>query len=372
MTHSANRVRVTFPSKDVLGFAEDVKGRVAEYFAAKGISPKANASVVIKTVVLLAVTYGAYGLILSNLFSPWQMLGLAIVMGVGVAGIGFGVSHDALHGAYSSRGWVNRLLGLTFDLSGANGYMWKITHNVIHHTYPNVHGLDEDLEVSPLLRLSPQAKLHGFHRFQHLYAFAAYSTTTLFWVLIKDYKYFLKRGLGPFPGRNHPKSEIATLVGMKLLYYAYTIVIPLLVLKIAWWQFVIGFVAMHMTAGAILGIVFQLAHVVEDTEHPIPPDDGLMGSAWMVHQMETTSDFAGSNRLLSWYVGGLNFQVEHHLFPKVCSVHYPALSRIVRDSAERHNVPYHHHETLFEAIASHYRILRELGKPQAAASATST
>ena len=365
ISSNSRSARVTF-APATAGFGDDVKCRVADYFATSGVSMKANASMVVKTVILLAVTFGAYGAILSNQFSPWQMLGLAVVMGVGTAGIGFGIAHDALHGAYSSRPRVNALLGLSFEIVGANGYMWKITHNVIHHTYPNIHGLDEDLEVSPFLRLSPQARLRSIHRFQHLYAFAAYALSTLSWVFIKDYRYFLMRELGPFRDKQHAGSEVARLFVTKLMYYGYTIVIPLMVLKVAWWQFLIGYLAMHLTAGVILGIVFQLAHVVENTEHPSPESNGQMDNGWMVHQMETTSNFATSNRILSWYVGGLNFQVEHHLFPKVCSVHYPALSRIVRDTAVKHGVPYHHHETLRAAIGSHYRTLKRLGNPQLA------
>ena len=356
--------KVTFAPSAGARFVSEVKERVAEYFETRRISPGANATMIAKALTMLVITFVPYGLILSNTLSPWQMLGLCILMGIGVAGIGFNISHDALHGSYSSRAWVNKCLGFSFELMGANGYMWKITHNVIHHTYPNVHGLDEDLEVSPLLRLSPESKHLPIHRYQHWYALAAYSFTTLFWVFVKDYKYFLKRDLGPFQGRRHPKSEVATLIAAKLVYYAYTIVIPLLVLDVTWWQFAIGFLAMHLTAGLVLGVVFQLAHVVEETEHPLPDEAGAMENAWMIHQMETTSDFANSNRLVSWYVGGLNHQVEHHLFPKICSIHYPALSRIVREVAEKHQVPYHRHHTLREAVASHFRILRRLGQNQ--------
>ncbi|TMQ51146.1 MAG: acyl-CoA desaturase [Candidatus Eisenbacteria bacterium] len=322
---------------------------------------------VLKTFLMLAVTVSAYALILSNRFPAWPMLGLSILMGLGFAGIGFNVAHDALHGAYTSSRWKNRLLGFTFELVGASGYMWKITHNVIHHTYPNVHGLDEDLEVSPMLRLSPEAKHRPVHRYQHWYALVAYSVTTLFWVFLKDYHYFLKRDLGPLKGRQHSHGQVLTLIGSKLFYYAYTIVIPLLVVKVPWWQFAIGFVAMHLTSGTVLGVVFQLAHVVEETDHPVPDVDGAMENAWMVHQMETTSNFANKNRLLTWYVGGLNHQVEHHLFPKICSVHYPALSRIVRRTAEKHGIPYHHHETLRAAVGSHLRTLRRLGNDPAQA-----
>ena len=353
--------KVTFaPSAGTL-FVAEVKERVDQYFRLRELSPRANTEMIVKTCLMLAMTASAYALILSNRLGAWPMLGLCIVMGLGFAGIGFNVAHDALHGAYTSSRWKNRLLGFTFELVGASGYMWKITHNVIHHTYPNVHGLDEDLEVSPMLRLSPEAKHRPVHRYQHWYALVAYSVTTLFWVFLKDYQYFFKRDLGPLKGRQHPVSQVLTLVGTKLFYYAYTIVIPLLVVDVPWWQFAIGFVAMHLTSGTVLGVVFQLAHVVEETDHPVPDVDGAMENAWMVHQMETTSNFANKNRLLTWYVGGLNHQVEHHLFPKICSVHYPALSRIVRRTAEKHGIPYHHHETLRAAVGSHLRTLRRLG-----------
>ncbi len=356
--------RISFPTADPPSFLSEVRTRVADYFDSRHLSPKANPAMIAKTLIVFGVTFGAYGLILSGWFTPLQMLGLCVVMGTGVAGIGFCVAHDALHDAYSSNRSVNRLLGLSFDLVGANGYMWKLTHNVIHHTYTNIQGVDDDLEVSPLLRLSPNAEWKPIHRFQHLYGFFAYSLSTMNWVFMKDYRYFLRRHLGPYRNRSHSAREIAGLIGWKIFYYGYTIVVPLIVLRLPRWQFLIGYLTMHLTAGIILGVVFQLAHVVEGTEYPIEDKDGRMGHAWAVHQMETTSDFAGRNRWLSWYVGGLNFQVEHHLFPKVCSVHYPAISEIVREVAKKYAVPYNHHPTLGAAVRSHFESLKRLGNPQ--------
>lgn len=355
--------KVRFSQRTSSDFIEEVRGRVADYFEATGRSQKADARMVFKTVLLLTLTFGTYALILSGLFSPWQMLGLAVLMGAGMAGIGFSVSHDALHGAYSSNPRVNQLLGFTFDLVGANGYMWKITHNVIHHTYTNIDGIDEDLTVSPLLRLSPGAPLRWFHRYQHLYGFLAYSLATINWIFVKDYQQFLKTDLGPYKNKKHPRAEVIHLIWTKLFCYTYTIVIPLLVLDVAWWQFLIGFLAMHLTAGVILGVVFQLAHVVEGPAFPQPDESGVMEHAWLIHEMHTTADFAQRNRLLSWYIGGLNYQIEHHLFPQVCSIHYPAISRIVREVAEKHGVPYHYHPTLRAAIRSHYEMLKQLGRP---------
>ncbi|MGH7582164.1 MAG: fatty acid desaturase family protein [Gemmatimonadales bacterium] len=354
---------VSFPKQGAEEFVRDVKRGVADYFAETGRSMKANWSMRAKTVILLALVVVPYVAILSNRLSLLAMLGCTVVMGIGIAGIGFGISHDALHGAYANSPFVNRLLGTSLDLIGGNSYMWKLTHNVIHHTYTNIEGVDEDIDFAPFLRLSPHSRHQWQHRFQHLYAFAAYSTATLFWVFVKDYRYFLKRDLGPYKNKQHPPGEIALLFVTKAAFYGWTIVLPLLILHVTWWQFLIGFLTMQMTAGLILGVVFQLAHVVEGTEFPLPDQSGTMESAWLLHEMRTTANFAPDNRLVGWYVAGLNHQIEHHLFPKICSVHYPAISRIVRRAAAAHGVPYHEHPTLIAAIRSHYRMLKRLAQP---------
>ena len=318
---------------------------------------------IIKTLALVALYFGSYGLVISGSVSlPWMWL-LCFVMGVGLAGIGFSVAHDALHGAYSASPLLNKLIGYVFDTLGANGYIWKITHNGIHHTYTNIRGYDEDLEVSPLIRLSPHTPHKPIYRFQHVFAFAAYSMATIFWVFVKDYKYFLQNDLGPYRDKKHPRAEWLVLVVSKALYYLTMIVLPLVVLDITWWQFLIGFLTLHLTAGLILGVVFQLAHVVEPTEHLREHEAKSLKRAWTLYQMRTTSNFARGNRLLSWYVGGLNFQIEHHLFPRICHVHYRNLSPIVERLAAEHGVPYHDQPSLWDAIGSHYRLLKRFGDP---------
>lgn len=354
--------RIRFPKREAL-FIDEVKARVARYFETTGLSQKANTGMVLKTVLLLGTAIGTYLLILSGRVAPWGMLGLCVLLGLALAGIGFSIAHDALHGAYSASPRLNKLLGYTFDLCGANGYMWKITHNVIHHTYTNIHGVDEDLTVSPLLRLTPAAPWKRFHRYQGVYGFAAYSLATLNWIFAKDYQQFMKKDLGPYKDKKHPRNEVVNLIWTKLLVYAWMIIIPLLVLDVPWWQFLIGFLVVHLTAGTVLGVVFQLAHVVEGPDHPLPDEAGVMENTWIIHEMETTSNFAHRNRLLCWYIGGLNYQIEHHLFPQICSIHYPKLAPIVRQTAEEYGVPYYYQPTLRAAIRSHYRMLKQLGEP---------
>jgi linoleoyl-CoA desaturase len=350
-------------------FAREVKACVNDYFERNRLSRHANAAMITKTVLLVALYFGSYGLIISGVLPLLWMWFFCFVMGIGMAGIGFSVTHDALHGAYAANPRVNRLIGCLFDTLGANGYVWKITHNTIHHTYTNIRGYDEDLEVSPLIRLSPHTPFKPIHRFQHLFAFLAYGMATVFWVFVKDYKYFLQRDLGPYRDKKHPPSEWLFLIISKAAYYFAMIVLPLVVLDITWWQFLIGFLTLHLTAGLILGVIFQLAHVVEETEHLPEPEAGALKGAWMLYQMRTTNNFARGNRLLSWYVGGLNYQIEHHLFPRVCHVHYRHLSPIVERLAAKHGVPYHSCPTLRHAIRSHYRVLKRLGDPGYAAPA---
>ena len=326
---------VSFSNRECEQFIAELKAKVNAFFEETGKSTKANARMVIKTIVMLVALIAPYSLIMSGILPPLAMLPVAMFMGLVIAGIGFSVSHDALHGAYSNSPRVNAAIGLTFDMIGANGYLWRIMHNVVHHTYTNIEGLDEDLDATWALRLSPHAPYRKLHRFQHWYALLPYSLATLNWVFIKDFRFFFRKQIGPYENKKHPLKEWALLLGGKLFYFTWAIVLPLVVLDLAWWQFLIGFLAMHFTTGALMSVVFQLAHVVEQTEHPQPGPGGVMEHTWMVHEMITTANFAMRNRFLSWYVGGLNFQIEHHLFPKICSVHYPAISRIVQTTAQK-------------------------------------
>jgi len=291
------------------------------------------------------------------------MLPLAVLLGLGIAGIGFAVAHDALHGSYTDSSRLNAAIGSTMDLIGGSSYLWRITHNVIHHTYTNIHGTDEDLAVSPLLRLSPHAPRRWYHRWQHWYALGLYALTTLFWVFVKDWKYLFARDLGPYKNRRHKPRDVIGLVIGKAIYYTWSLVLPLVLIPLPWWQVALGILLVHLVAGITLGIVFQLAHVVEQTSHPEPDEAGAMTQSWVLHEMVTTANFAPGNHLLNWYVGGLNFQVEHHLFPRICSVHYPRIAPIVREAARRHGVPYHSHPTFQRAVRSHLLTLRAFGQP---------
>jgi len=342
-------------------FFATVRERVDAYFVAEGISRHANGAMWAKTIFFLSGYVGLYLLILSNQFGLLAMAGLAALMGAFAAFIGFNVCHDALHGAFSANKNVNKWLGRVFNLIGASPYVWNITHNIVHHTYTNIAGHDEDIEVAPgLIRLSEEEPVRWIQRFQHWYAFPVYGLASLSWVLRKDYVKFFQSKIGEHVTK-HPRREYVNLFMYKAVYYALFIVLPLVVLDVTWWQFALGFVWMHFVEGLVLGLVFQLAHVVEGTAFPLPDEQGDMREAWAVHQMQTTANFSPDSKLASFLCGGLNRQVEHHLFPKICHIHYPALAPILRQTALEFGVPYIENKTFFGALQSHYRMLRQMG-----------
>lgn len=353
--------KITFGREVKDNFLSDVRHRVDEYFRSRNIPKTANTRMVFKTILILIGWVGTYALIISNILPPYAVLLLALGHGFFTAMIGLNIGHDALHGSYSRQPQINRRIGLSFNLIGANDYVWKISHNIVHHTYTNIPHHDEDINQPAVLRLERTQKLRWIHRFQHIYAFFLYGLSSLTWVFVKDYKKFFQHQLGGHYRASFPKKEIIRLFAYKALYYVVFLVVPLLVIDLQWYWILFGFVLAHFVQGLTLAIIFMLAHIIEGTAFPEPGPDGQLDMSWGDLQMHTTSNFAVRNPIVNYLFGGLNFQVEHHLFPKVCHIHYPKISEIVRQTSRAHNLPYLEHKTFLGAIASHRRVLRQLG-----------
>lgn len=343
--------------------------RVNQYFKSNNIERTANGNMVIKTIFMFALYLIPYFLILSGKFTTTpSLLGLVVLMGLGTAGIGLSVMHDANHGSYSKKPWVNNMLGLSLNLLGGNSFNWKVQHNVLHHTYTNVHEVDEDISPRGVLRMAPGSKWKPFHRFQHLYAWFFYGLLTIVWIVNKDItrlKRYDRDGLVK-KQKSSALAEWSILALTKLFYVSYIFVLPVvLVPSILWWHTIIGFVLMHYIAGFILAIIFQPAHVIDGTEYPMPDEDGYLENNWAIHQLHTTTNFGRKHRAFSWFVGGLNYQVEHHLFPNVCHVHYRAIAPIVEQTAHEFGLPYKSKETFAGALAAHFVLMKRLGqKPE--------
>lgn len=322
-------------------------------------------SMVFKTIVMLIVYSVPIAVLISGVItSPFAAVMLYIISGFGIAGIGMGIMHDANHGAYTKRPRLASILGHTLDFMGCSSQMWKLQHNVLHHTYTNIHGHDEDIDAPVfLLRFSPHGKSYGIQRFQHYYVWLFYGVLTLFWVTGKDFrkaKEYYRTGL--IATRKEYRIRLLKLIPLKLYYFTYALVLPIIFAPFSAGWIVLGFILMHALAGILLSVVFQLAHVVPSMEFPQPDENADMHSNWYTHQLQTTSNFSPRSRILFWYLGGLTNQIEHHLFPGICHVHYRNISKIVARTARDFNVPYHVNRTFFSAVSAHVRTLRVLGK----------
>ncbi len=344
-------------------FAREVRKRVRAYFKDNNLSIYGNFNMYLKTIVMLGIYLAPFIVLLTVTLSPMAALGMAVLMGIGKAGVGMSVMHDGVHRSYSSKAGVNKLIASSMFLLGSSIFNWKIQHNIKHHTFTNIFSHDPDISTISVIRLCEYASLKKYHRYQHFYAFPLYGLMTfarLFGEIGKLLEYNRK---GITKAQNvSPSWQLAKLIFIKIIYLTIILGLPLLLTDFSFWQILIGFIALHVTAGMIMSTVFQMAHVVEGTYQPLPDENNSINNDWLVHQLRTTSDFGRKNSLFSWYIGGLDFQIEHHLFQNICHVHYPAIAPIVKATAEEYGFTYNLKPTVFHALYSHFRRLKELGR----------
>lgn len=345
-------------------FRNALRNCLDNYFAAAGRRPRDCPQMYVKSAVIFAVCATTYALLLFAVSAWWMALPLSLLLGLSLAAVGFNIQHDGGHGAYSEHRWINKLASLTLDLAGASSYIWARKHNAIHHSYTNVAGHDDDINIGFLGRLSPHQKRIWFHRLQHLYLWILYGFLPMKWHLYDDFRDVIRGRVGEHRIARPRGRELATFIGGKLLFFSLAFLIPMLMHP--WWGVLLMYLAATFVQGLVLSVVFQMAHSVEAADFPAEPlPPGSMESTWAVHQVQTTVNFAPENRWITWLVGGLNFQIEHHLFPNISHIHYPGLAPLVRQTCEKFGLRYAAYETLFDAVASHFRWLRRMGTPAA-------
>jgi len=359
-----SKKHVTFIGNDEKGFYQDLKDKVDRYFHDTGQSRYANRWMVCKIFLYFASYITLYVAILWGSFSGLVTLGLTLVFGSVSILIIFNIGHDAAHEALSRHDWVNRILGrLSINLVGGNAYIYGIVHNT-PHPFPNVPGIDVTLDqTGTLIRLSPAMPLRPFHRHQHIYGPMLYLSYSLFLIFFKDFRIFRRSRIGNVTIESHPFREYVVLILGKLFYWAYAIVLPLYVLPFSWWQLLIGFCCMHLCMGLLLTVVLQPVHLSAELAFEEADANSVIHRHWAVYQAEATKDFAPDSWLANALLGGLNTHVIHHLFPRVCHIHYRHLTRLLRQTAVAYGVPYHS-EGFLTAVASHWKFLRVMGREQ--------
>ena len=356
---------VRFDRKDAAQFFSTLNKRVSNYFTTNKLPKTGTLRLYLKALVMFSLWIAPFVLLFTTTWPGWVKLFLLCpLMGIGMAGVGMNVMHDGNHGSFSRYSWVNKFMGASIYLLAGNVHNWKVQHNILHHTFTNIPGHDEDLEAGRIIRFSKESKWYPLHQYQHIYAFFVYGLLTINWVLTADFnqiKRYLERGL-TYRKKLQPLRQWMILISTKILYFFVWIFTPMVWTDLPWWGILMGFFIMHYTAGLILSLVFQLAHVVEETTMPLPDQDTQkMKNSWAVHQLLTTTNFSTNNRFLNWFTGGLNHQIEHHIFPNISHIHYTEIAKIVKKTAKEFNLPYLEYKSTLSALFSHYQHLKNMG-----------
>lgn len=342
-------------------FHAELKRRVNAYFEETGKTQTGNFRLYAKAIVLAVAIAGLYTHLV--FFTPGIILGIleSIVLGGVIAAIGFNIMHDGAHGSFSKYKPVNVMAAFSLNVLGGSSFMWNVKHNIIHHAYTNIDGVDDDIDIQPWMRMSSTQKKYKLHKYQHRYFWFLYAMLYIFWIFVLDYQKYFKQKIGTMPLKKMSATDHILFWSFKVFHIGVFVVIP--IVFAGFWAWFVGFLVMALFAGFVLSIVFQLAHTVEHTHFPMPDEaDNRLQDEWAIHQLKTTANFATRNKLISALVGGLNFQVEHHLFPKISHVHYPAISKIIRETCIEFNVPYIEYPRMRMAVASHVAYLREMGR----------
>lgn len=347
---------VKFSNANTL-FSKSLKQKISQYFSHTALKKTGNTKLFIKAAILLCTFVALYILLV---FVPmhWSIsVIICMLFGVNLAAIGFNIMHDAGHQSFSEYKRLNNTLSYSLNLLGGNIYFWKLKHNIAHHTYTNIDGEDHDIEIK-FMRIHHDQPLKKYHRYQRFYFPLLYGISYLAWIFYQDYEKYFRGRMGQTSDRFHfPVKEKVIFWISKLLHFSLFIVVP--VIFVGWLPTLVGLLIAGAICGMSLATVFQLAHVVDGTEFKTL-DQSRVEEEWMVHQVQSTANFATKSKVLTWLLGGLNFQVEHHLFPKVSHIHYPALNRIVRETCQEFAIQYNEFKTFGGAFKSHIRVIHSM------------
>lgn len=359
------RKKLNFSFKKNSDFVNDLRQQVKTYFDENNISKYGNLSLVTKSILMAALYSLPFIAILTGLASSSFSIILSwSVMGLGMAGVGMVLMHDANHGSFSKHKSINNLLSKSMYFLGGYPLNWRYQHNNLHHKYTNIEGYDEDISPVNILRFSPHKPLQKIHRYQHIYAWFFYSLMTISWALYRDFnqlsRYYRENNTS-FTKKSF-RFHLVDLIIAKIVYFGLFIALPITLNPSHWGAILIGFFIMHFISGFVLGIIFQTAHVMTSTSFPIADHNDQLENNWTVHQLLTTTNYSPKSKWFSWLIGGLNYQVEHHLFPQISHVHYARIAELVQVTARKYNIPYYVEPSFVVALKQHYHMLKILGK----------
>lgn len=289
---------------------------------------------------------------------PAVYFGSFLGMGLMVVVIFLNVVHDAVHGTIFNNKRLNNIFVYTFDLVGANSFIWKLRHIRFHHNYPNVNGWDTDIQESPMFRIFPNAEMSRLHKYQHIYMPFVYPLFLFNWLIVRDFRDFFSKSKTVRKLVQIPQKEYIKLFLFKGFFFLYTIVLPKMLLNITWGQAFGGFVLLVLSASLFSLIVLLPPHANTASEFPRPDQHNELPENWFMHMLVTTNDVEENNWVVRNVLGNFNYHVVHHLFPNVSNVYYPEITRQLERYAAEYNLPYRRFPLLV-ALKKHHQLLKD-------------
>ena len=343
-------------------FEKTLRQKVKDYFAYNQLTPKGGHTVTCKIVlVLLGLLLAYIGMIFLGNKTPILLIVFLLALLFFQVTAALGVMHDASHNALTNNRHLNKFISYLIMASGGmSARVWKQKHVFAHHSHPNTSNKDTDIEGQPLFRFSPFQKRYWFHSKQHYYALFFYTLLTIKWVLFDDVRDVIMNVYQ----LNLKKRLLCSIdiILTRIIYLTLSLLVPFIVFHLFWitlgiWLFY------NMSFSLCLTLVFQCSHV--NTKTCFYPNKVEAPNNFAIRQLDTTVDYGINNPFLTWIVGGLNFQVIHHLFPTVNHRHFPAIQRLLVKCLEQHpEIAYHHFPSFRAAIKDHLLFLKQVARPQ--------
>lgn len=298
--------KITFNSAQS-PFFKTLKEKVDTHFSNQRMDTTGNLKLYFKSGIQIVTAVSIYTVLV--FFTPGNLLSLTlcVLFGLNMAVIGFNIMHEGGHQSFSKHSWLNKISAYSLNALGGNAQYWKIKHNINHHTYTNIEGMDSDIDVKPFMRLHEDQPHYWFHRFQHWYWFILYGISYIAWVFYEDFQKYFSRRIAAYsePVKFSTKEHLVFWI-TKVLYVIVYLITP--VIMVGWLKAFIGYIVISFICGLVTSVVFQLAHMVEHTQFPKPnPHSNKVQQEWAVHQVETTANFATKNNVISLVSGRVEF-----------------------------------------------------------------
>jgi linoleoyl-CoA desaturase len=361
IVYIANYMSIKYSSKDSPdNILKQIKLKVDNYFVSNNYNKNGNAYLAIKFIIQVFLASASiywvfnttefYALILGYLCCGFSLL---------ILGINFG--HDGAHGCLTGNKTIDgTLFQIIYALQGLGGYMWQIRHNSAHHIFPNVYDRDSDLEMSPLILLNPKQDSKPIHKYQHIYATFLYMVVTLFWIFFEDFIIMIRKDSANARIKKIPMIEWVKIIGIKIIYLFNYIALPCIITDFSLIQVTSAFLIMHLVVSVFLTFTFFISHHIQEVKYVRANEQtNLIENSWLSHQINTTIDFHPNSYLAHFIFGGFNTHIAHHVFPDVCHIHYPAITKIIRETLVENNVGHWYKSfTFIDGVKSHIKHLK--------------